>query len=254
MATVSVKDCIDRRLEWARQHIQKVKDITYDWYQGVHPYDVVAERDPNSGHYSFRLRSVKPLSPDLPFVVADAIHNIRATMDNTIWALRDHTVTAEHILRHVSFFLASNDHDWRSWVGRVKGVIPQAVLDDLHDVQPYLGPDPSRTAFAQLDTLWQASKHRTPSFGLNLNSPLGFIFLQQGHMDVEARKGPFDEGDEIAVGRPLPGPEPEFEPRFAMDVAFERGGPLEGVPVESTLINCHFCVQNQILPRFLARL
>jgi hypothetical protein len=217
---------------------------------------VVPERDPVTGFYSFRLRDVRPIPPELGLVVADAVHNLRSALDNTMWSLRDPNLTDERTLRQISFFHARDEHAWKSWQGTVKNAIAVDILKDLHDFQPCLGYTPARDAFAGLDALWQASKHRIPTFGLkSLQPTFAAIVMVQGNMDITGgSSGPFHEADEIAEGRPHPGPEPKVEPHFTMELAFERGGPCAGVPVYSAMVDLHHQVRDAILPRFLARL
>jgi len=251
---VSVKQQINGRVEWAWAHVQKAKALIEAWGR-TDPYRVDVERDPSTGFYSFRLGEVKPTPPELGFVVADAVHNLRSALDNTMWALRDPNFTDERTLRLVSFLHGRDEHAWKSWEGSVRAVIAKDILDDLRDFQPYLGYTPARDAFGGLDELWQASKHRIPTFALqSLRPAVAMVVMRQGNMDISGGPGPFYEGDEIAQGRPHPGPLPEVEPHFTMELAFERGGPCAGVPVYTGLVDLHDKVREEILPRFLARL
>lgn len=253
------KQRIEGRIEWALHHIQQVQELL-ELHRKDHPFEVEAKRDLNTGYYSFRLASVKPFPPELGFHVGDAINNLRASMDNTIWALRLPGITDERLLKGISFFCSDVDpvkgaHDWSSWQGRVGNVLPAGILHDLHNLQPYQGANPERTAFATLDALWQWSKHRLPLFGVGLEpAPIRWIDFFEGDMDIIFRDGPFNEGDEIAEGRPKPGPEPKFKEHFALQVTFEQGIPAAGQPVWATLVDLHNSVRDDILPRFLARL
>jgi hypothetical protein len=239
---------INGRLEWAWKHVAKARVLIETWGRD-HPYRVVPERDPATGYFSFRLREVKPIPPDLGFVVADAVHNLRSALDNTVWALRD-TTASDGVLRQISFFRARDAHAWRSWAGSVKTALAQDVLADLQD----LGFNRARDAFGGLDALWQASKHRIPTFGLSLSATSATVIIHHGNMDITGGSGPFDEGDTIAEGRPHPGTEPEVEPHWTLEIAFEREGPCSGVPVYGALVDLHHQVRDAILPRFLARL
>jgi hypothetical protein len=251
---VTVKQQINGRVEWAWTLVEKAKALIEAWGR-TDPYRVDVERDLSTGLYSFWLRGVKPTPPELGFVVADAVHNLRSALDNTMWALRDPNVTDERTLRSISFFHAPDEHAWKSWEGTVKTAVAVDILADLHDFQPYLGYNPARDAYAGLDALWQASKHRIPTFALaSLRPVLAMVLIVKGNMDIAGPPGPFHEGDKIAEGRPHPGPLPEVEPHFTMELAFERGGPCPGVPVYSSIVDLHHQVREAILPRFLARL
>src|SRR3990170_631506 len=80
-------DVIDRRLAWAWDQIEDVETIIRGLLSGKPLYEITTEPQADGVTDILRAHAMRPIPPDLGFMVGDAIHNLRACLDNIAYGL-----------------------------------------------------------------------------------------------------------------------------------------------------------------------
>src|SRR3989442_8079946 len=85
VSTVSFLD-LERRLERAKFHLDDL-DVQVQKFLGRDPWATERGRDLKDGGYVLKITSHEPIPPILGLIAADFVHDLRALLDNLIWAI-----------------------------------------------------------------------------------------------------------------------------------------------------------------------
>lgn len=73
------------KLERANHHISDLRAF-FDAFINSNPHTLRISSDPN-GYTTIEMRFRDPITPTIPLVIGDAIHNLRAALDHATWEL-----------------------------------------------------------------------------------------------------------------------------------------------------------------------
>ena len=186
------------RLAWASGRLDYFERDT-DIFLSGGPYEVVSRIQPEGDvrsriKYSFRVRREAPLL--LRFRAADAIHNLRAVVDNLVWGLGQLYGADERLSLE---FHKSSDSRSTKYLSKTKR-LPIEIQQWIVNQQPYnrpAGQPPSDLHL--LHQLWNRDKHRLP---LLMGSAVSGGKIDAGSSTIHELRliglGPLEDGDEIA--------------------------------------------------------
>jgi hypothetical protein len=213
-----------------------------------------------------------PPSRDAGLLIADAVNNLRAALDNLIWLLsiKVHTRPADPIpkrspWRRVGWPVVLHRSDWEDACSSQLQFVDPAILPEIAPFQPFSRreQDPQRDEFAVLNELWNIHKHRhlpLTEFWLGLDhvtSQLNRVTLISSppHYGDDLRaalrshayeivedhpRGRFEDGAVLGTVREARPPyswwpDMHLHTYLAVDVAFGTDPPGYGAPVQETL-------------------
>ncbi|NWF73353.1 MAG: hypothetical protein HXY51_09990 [Nitrospirae bacterium] len=124
------------------------------------PYKHVIEPHPDGVHEIHKLKARRRNLPRaFADVSTDAIENMRAALDQAVYAIAvAHGITNHRVLRNVAFPFSKNVTDFHT---RLKGAcagFPQEILTVLKSFKPYMGGNNTLWAINELANI---SKHQT---------------------------------------------------------------------------------------------
>lgn len=234
------------RLQRAKAHIDELCGRITEWAHSQ-PFAIATEYNTKTAVHVARIRIRVWPAPDLGLAASDAVHNMRAALDNLICDL-----VPRRFRSHASFPILPTGG--REQLLRMPGIrrLPEEMIDVLDAIQPYnaTDSDPETPYFLlrTLDKLWNFDKHRQLTL-FTLASP--FIEVSQHEWPTaELFEGRVE--DRKIIARAVGPAEPKFEPGVSLAVAFD-GGPADGLSSDYFLYDCHQVVREifkQILPGF----
>jgi carboxypeptidase C (cathepsin A) len=78
-------DNFDRRLRRAKSHLNNLNRQA-DKFLAGESYSTERDRDFKRGGYALKITTHKQIPPSFGLIASDFIHNLRALLDNLIWA------------------------------------------------------------------------------------------------------------------------------------------------------------------------
>ncbi|WP_447600229.1 hypothetical protein [Nitrospira sp. Nam80] len=145
----------------ARRSIARGRQHTYNLHKAINawfdrrPYALVREPHADGLHDSFKFRLTKQFPPSFEATTADALYNLRASLDQAIFAIAD--VIGGVNPRDIYFPFSSNEGDFNGAINGKFGFLPKEIRELICSCKPYLGGN---------DTLWalneacKTNKHR----------------------------------------------------------------------------------------------
>jgi hypothetical protein len=148
-------ELVKRQLQRAKKHIDRL-EIELRAFHGTNPYTVRAEQIPESVALVFRVADVHDVPDDVTGTAADAIHNIRSTLDQLVYQLVE--VNGGRPSRKRSAFPIADDADTFETMARerLRGVSGNAV-DAIRRFTPYKSGNDTLWHLRELDDM---DKHR----------------------------------------------------------------------------------------------
>lgn len=148
-----------QRLARAKTHIRNLDRIVKSFLRRK-PYKYGIEPHQDGIHEIHKLKAKRRTLPrSFADISADAIENMRAALDQAVYAIAiAYGITEQRILKKVAFPFSPSATDFPS---RLKGVcpnFPQAILTVLESAKPYKGGDDALWA---INELANTSKHKT---------------------------------------------------------------------------------------------
>ncbi len=148
------------KIERAKKHIRDLDDAIRDFLDG-HPYQVVANRDPETGDHVLRVRVARQVPNDWGAIIGDAIHNLRSALDLLICRL----VVANNgrVKRSTGFPVGDNLKEFEAALSKKAEGISADAVKLVGSFHPYKGSDNFRgphNALWQLHKLDVLDKHR----------------------------------------------------------------------------------------------
>jgi hypothetical protein len=126
-----------QRIAWAEKLRVKLKQLIEEW-GNLNPWSVDARIAEDRLSYTVGLAvTTPPALDDWGYLFGDAIHNLRAALDNAVVAVaRQCGIGDAKILRRLQFPICSNAKEWADSSSRIKE-LPQVVQDVILKVQPF---------------------------------------------------------------------------------------------------------------------
>jgi hypothetical protein len=159
-------------------------------YTASEPYTMVERHEPNGFEMRFLVRLTRPPSPRWDAIVADCLHNYRAVLDHTIWALTERHGTPNG-RRCFPIYLTRDDFrkHLKREVGDTGRSGAKAVIERF---QPYKGSMGNHDPLWFLHELDRYAKHRRlggiePQFvdsAFDVLHPGGEGVACEGHFDA----------------------------------------------------------------------
>lgn len=232
------------KIKRADAHIHEIHRA-YKAFRESNPYGGFVEKDEKAGQLIYKFRALKPIPPDFPTIVGDAIQNLRAALDHAACCLaiqNDPTVN----INDVSFPIAGDIDEFKTRAKKtIKKLSPEAITF-IHDLKPYKG---GNDQFWRLHRLGVRDRHRlllatwsgrgavgfrtiitVPKTGEKVISPR--VFIQPLHPNE-----PLEDGSPIfAIPISEAGKTIDDEVHFQVDVVFGDGEVVIAEPIGPALI------------------
>jgi len=213
------------RLDWASAGIDRL-EILVDSFLATKPCEVVTrmKKEGENARFSYVLRIHEQPPPEVRFAVGDAVHNLRATLDNLVWGVGQ-IFKADDNLGLEFYDSGSTFRD--CYLPKISK-LPDPIRDWITSIQPYHRRN-YIVLFHRLHNLWNRDKHRTPTVisTAGHTSTLGYsgdttplkemrFFRVSGQKDQQQLASAIVSWERRS----------EFEPEFSLLVAFDEAGPV----------------------------
>jgi len=233
------------KIERAKEHINDLEARTHGFFEPA-PYDLVSERDSETEEIVFRFQRL-PHAKDIPplwgCIAADAIQNLRSTLD-ILWRRATVTSTKGSGRRRGMYFPFLGPDILKARLKRAKEPALKAALNIASTFKPYKG---GNYYLWLLNEMSRIDKHEIPV--------LVIAAFRRGHIFAGTRNwrergfvkhgmevmqfSLIEDGQEFAR---LPGgyrrltqDETGKKDEFTFTIAFDEGGPAKGEAVLPTL-------------------
>ena len=241
-------DDLERRLKRAKSHLNNL-DVEVKKFLGNNAYSTDRGRDLSGGGYVLQITRHKAIPPRFGLIAADFIHNLRALLDNLIWAAVPSAVRDSSKL---TFPSCSNRQSFDKFAERVLGDhTAKRLIETLERHQPYnrRPEDIANDRLILLHKMWNADKHHAPLGVLGwaiaassagrgdvvlLRPPFGF------------RVGPLGKNGEVGWVT-ADGAKHYTHPRVHLDIGFQTRRPTLTVP-RHAFVKMYEIVAKEVLP------
>lgn len=247
------------RLDWAWRRIEEFT-VAADGFCDSGSFEIIQDVRRHGKRkviVVYRFKSHREPPVELRFMVGDALHNLRAVVDNVFWAVGQTSGSRKQrqALIRVGVVFFDSPSRFNSYYSPKISHLPDAVQKWLEDIQPYKQVElhqPIRWA----NTLWNRDKHRSPMLiagsAEKLILPPGTISPTGPRLDYvkTIQFGALTDGDAIAEARLAREDIERFQPIIPIDVVFEEPRSVAGKSVKSFLIEVHEYIRQEIIVKF----
>ena len=237
------------RIDWAGQCIDNFIRQADAFLQDG-PYEVVKQaQDDGEGNFrvTFNLRILSEPPHAVRFTCGDAIHNLRAIVDNLVWTLAK---TMSLTSKHGNFGLGlydTREEFIKRYLPKIES-FPPVIIDWIEHEQPYNRPNELHILHC-INRLWNEDKHRAPI--LMASAVAGFGLGGNLKRFASSTCGALEDGDKVAVATvSTMNDVKNCNPKFVYDVALAKSSPAHDVPARSFLRRTHQYIFNEVLPKF----
>jgi hypothetical protein len=150
-----------QRLDRAAEHRKASTDL-WNEYLAPHPYDYTVI-DNQDGTYIVRVTQDTPIPAELGILIGEWLYNLRAALDNIIWATAAHVAGTipppkEHVLQYPIY---DNEDAWTKNLYRLNSLADHH-RQMLHQMQPY-NSDVDANYLGWVNRLSRDDRHRRPN-------------------------------------------------------------------------------------------
>lgn len=207
----------------AKDHIRELDRQIVEFFKSE-PYEQVVDLDAERGQEVHKIKLVKPMPIALPGIAFDAASNLRAALDQAIYAIKP---------RKNAFFPIAPDlpHFENTVNGRCKH-LPIEIVDLLRTFKPYKG---GNNVLWALNEICNANKHASirPVAVASHGIQYGRMMMNAGASILPAV---WDrEKNEMEIIRLSPGGKFEADFDFASRIAICDVEIIDGLPVDAVL-------------------
>lgn len=241
---------LERRLERAKLHLDDL-DIHVKQLGFPHSYATERSRDLKRGGYVLKVPEHEAVPPDLGFIAADFVHNLRALLDNIVWEIAPSHLKGN---KNLAFPLCETrtafDEINKSAFERR---MPGKKVAALRRHQPYKRrpEDVRNDRLRLLHQMWNADKHHAP-FGVIGNWAIAASAASYGDIPADPPfgfyVGPLRKNNEVGWVSPE-GANRNYHPRVVLDIGFQTRRPTLTIP-RHALLKMYDIVANEVLPDF----
>ena len=243
------------RVNRAWEHIEQLKAETSAFFD-TKPYRIVTEEEPQGAqklvHYLFRVDRQPPAR--LRLIMGDAIHNLRAILDNLVWGLGQRCGEPPSSGLKFRLFIDEAEFIQKGLPRLQKAFASKApkAIDLIRDLQPYQRrDDPTGHLLWILNRLSNQEKH---------DVPLVVAAVHNLHVVVPSRRipgaghiipSPIQDGAElIGMSFPKNNPPPNIEPKVTASIAFDKQGDARGAFADQFLIEANGFIRDNVVAKF----
>lgn len=230
------------RLDWARHRIDEFISAVDEFLAGK-PYFIARKekREGEMGRIILIMRIKKNAHRKLRFRAGDAIHNLRATVDNLIYGLAQTRNSSDNFGLE---FHKTKEGFSRTYAAKIK-CLPVEIQDWIMSEQVHNrtnGP----SLLHILNRMWNPDKHRAPALIAGA-IPEGHCFPQE--FWTSSLRG-FEDGDKVAWGLLPIKDVVNFQPNFTIDVSFGKESAASDKIARTFLLDAHEHILKQVIPKF----
>lgn len=242
---------IELRLERASEHIDALRHEARMFMMAEpQAYGMRTDDKPlESGEYIIRAKVFRPPPPRIGIIVADAAHNLRASLDMIAWQLPKKVgAPAPDDDTQTAFPICSDKDAWESHsTKRMIEWIDGSATEIIKALQPCNRPIPECYKLQVVQSIDNWAKHKAIPDVLTFH--VSSMTLISNHQVTKARIGAFDDGDELCRVLPLGDRKESFKARLMCHVGLAKEAPGFGLPLEA-LGDSHHYIRDTVLPAF----
>ena len=242
------------RVERAWEHIQQFISEA-DSFLETNPYRVIREVNTEASGYLVRYRFKADRQPPvrLRFLVGDAVHNLRSTLDNLVWSLGQ--ISGEQSSSQLAFPVCIKEERFNMKILPMLRRLPPDAQSLIENLQPYnRRDDPEGHPLYILNRLWNDDKHETPLVVRGFQSSTGLGIRRGGQVHIVAGKlsvgATGDDAEVMSLLMPDSQSVANLKPAFTADIAFDKVGPARGAIVRKLLVDLHDFVRDEVVEKF----
>lgn len=223
------------KVERADTHISDVGDCIKQYFETC-PYTTFTELDASGEREFLKLRLTNPPPRKIAVVVGDVVHNLRSALDQLACCLAIKNGFPDASDTYFPFAASREIYESKSVQKKIRK-LPQAAVQIIHELKPYLGGNNLLWSLHQLDII---DKHRalipiaTTHLGVKAQltaKPLGTF---PHTFSIPKALQPLDK-DAVILVYPAGLQFDSSEIEFTVDMAFHNVGPIDGQPVLTVL-------------------
>jgi hypothetical protein len=231
------------KIGWAERHLRSLDAATREFCTPAKAYTLSSYDDTEQKQYVFRMK-VNNIPAEICLMVGDAIYNIRAALDQTIWAL----ARINGIPSHTQFPIVEvlTRKSLERFGSQVSGV-PDEAFCEIKALQPYHRGDAFKShPLWRLNELCNLDKHRR--IPANSVAVEGTIYGLSAEEQLQVRMHATDECHIVTI--PLAFKDKvRFDPNPPISITF--GGDISGITETfETIVEIRDFVALEVLPRF----
>jgi hypothetical protein len=193
MMSIRELDMARVRIKRAHDNIREFAEVV-DEYIGRHPAYLAVDLD-DEGHGSLRAVRSEPLPIELPILLGEALQNLRAGLDNCLYAVAiiDSGQNPPPGETKLQWPIALSPKEWKENKKRLENLSPHLIAA-LHRIQPFQAEWPEWNCLRILHDLARLDRHRSPhELCMWLEEVTGTYDKAAIH-DLAVKEGPVGEG------------------------------------------------------------
>lgn len=240
-------DDFDRRLQRAKSHLNNLNRQA-NKFLGGKSYSTESGRAFKRGGYALRITTHKQIPPRFGLIASDFIHNLRALLDNLVWAAVPSSLKGS---TNLMFPTMTDPEAFDEFARAVFGRrASRAFVQALERHQPYnrRPDDVANDRLLLLHKMWNADKHHAP-FGVMGWAVMGGAAAfgdPLGPQHFGFRVGPLGKGGEVGWVSAA-GAKRGIRPRVVLDLGFKTRRPTLAVP-RHAFVKMYDIVAKEVLP------
>lgn len=237
------------KLQRAREHLHHLDTLTAAYFAG-RPYAAFREYDDYAPERSVLsgISFTREPSPDLALVFADAIHNLRATLDYIAYELV--VSDGRQPTRRTQFPIYLSRAAWDADATAIgKGNIPAAPLALIEAMQPYQdGEGGTDAPLWQLHQLSNIEKHRrmhltsVRAAGADLMDSFGLVYFRMPNGQTQTRTFRFEHSIPSDA-------DVEMHLKGSLFVVLEEEGDLRPAPLSTLIRQIAEFIEDRVIAR-----
>ena len=246
----------DSRVKLARadRHIKELNRNLERFLQSS-PYSIISQFDPELPGYRLWGKVHRQLRQEWTALLGDAIHNLRAALDNIAWDLAGHPINDNLIEFPIFDTEYKFEHNRINGTRKMRGM-STAVQDIIIGLQPYKSPH-GKTP--DLEPLWLVQRldiedkhHRLNLVGATSSTATSSL-TAPGLPDMaytSRRWQPFEDGQELEPLRNFfssSDPNSRHNVIGTFDVSLDPEGPAKGMALRECLFDCRYAVEEVLV-------
>ncbi len=210
--SVLFQDTADR-LAQAEIRMREINDILHAYGSKFNTTNIIRETDHENKIISWRWASRTVIPKQIPLLLSETIHHLRAALDNLAWQTVSHYSDFKNLSelqqKQIYFPICENQEKFSEGVKKKLPGIPKKFLEVFLQVQPFMGA--GVIGYHPLTILRELSdkdKHRTLhviatgakvlSLGAQVEDDSYVTFHKSGKSPVEMLEGPLVDGATFA--------------------------------------------------------
>jgi hypothetical protein len=216
------------KIKRANHHIANLEPA-FQAFRDNDPYTIRREHDADAQKLSFFFANCKPLDPDIPILIGEALYQLRSSLDYLVWQLFEEKSLTP--LPKSGFPIMTTAQGYKARSGAmIKGIATSAV-DRIEKLQPFHSTKPhTEHPLWVLQELNNADKHRllivAQAFAtgrVNMTMKVDAFDVANKQIKIRPTMGPMAiEDDALVASIPTKNPEKEVDFEFGTTIAIKE--------------------------------